>query len=166
METNPVQETRMKTVSKFLQRIVLFGLLCVGVAYLSISLIGLWTLVNSEYVEHHPDVPEGMVGATPRSPQWPKVRSEFLRRHGKCEACGTRNDLNVHHVKPFHLYPEKELDPTNLITLCRDCHLRYGHACDAHGRVNWSCENPNVREDIRKLKQRRTPSKGIPFGLL
>jgi hypothetical protein len=41
--------------------------------------------------------------------------------------------LEVHHIKPFHLHPELELEPKNLITLCENksdgvnCHLLFGH---------------------------------------
>ena len=64
-----------------------------------------------------------------RSPQWSAVRDHFLEGK-KCAACGSKKNLQVHHVKPFHLYPELELDVTNLIVLCMDkydCHLRLGH---------------------------------------
>ena len=31
-------------------------------------------------------------------------------------------------MKPVHKYPELELDPNNLITLCdKSCHLYFGH---------------------------------------
>jgi 5-methylcytosine-specific restriction endonuclease McrA len=60
--------------------------------------------------------------------------------------CGHDKDLNVHHIKPFHEFPELELVDANLITLCegvlrgRD-HLRFGHL------GNWKISNPNVRAD-------------------
>jgi 5-methylcytosine-specific restriction endonuclease McrA len=42
--------------------------------------------------------------------------------------------VQVHHKKPFHLHPELELDPANLVTLCmtssNECHLRIGHSGD------------------------------------
>ncbi len=39
----------------------------------------------------------------------------------------------AHHVKPFHLFPNLELDHENLVTLCEskkygvNCHLWFGH---------------------------------------
>lgn len=39
----------------------------------------------------------------------------------------------AHHIKPFHLFPELELDTENLIPLCEskkygiNCHLFVGH---------------------------------------
>ena len=43
------------------------------------------------------------------------------------------DNLEVHHIKPFHLNPALELDPINLATLCEskkdgvNCHLWFGH---------------------------------------
>lgn len=85
------------------------------------------------------------VGAA-RSPKWETVRRHYIKSHGECEACGTRVGLNVHHIKPFHLFPELELDQSNLITLCRKHHFEIGHKKD------WSDYNINVRADAVKLR--------------
>lgn len=81
----------------------------------------------------------------PRSPKWHEVRDKFLEQHPTCAACGGRAHLNVHHMKPFHLHPELELEPTNLITLCENperlCHIRVGHS------FAWPAFNPHVVED-------------------
>lgn len=73
----------------------------------------------------------GNVGVA-RSPQWKALREKFIALNNRCKACGNRDDLEVHHILPFHLYPEKELDFSNLMTLCCDgrlgnCHLLWGH---------------------------------------
>ena len=68
-----------------------------------------------------------------RSPQWGSVRARHLILHPLCAVCEGKENLNVHHIKPFHLHPELELDPSNLITLCEsgkkglNCHLLIGH---------------------------------------
>src|ERR1039458_5963866 len=68
-----------------------------------------------------------------RSSHWPHVRKEFLLKNTKCAVCGGHRKLEVHHIKPFHLHPNLELDLTNLIVLCEDkkdginCHLAFGH---------------------------------------
>lgn len=78
----------------------------------------------------------------PRSPGWRSVRSKHLDQFSTCAACGRSKDLEVHHVVPFHIDRDKELEPSNLITLCGDnCHLTFGHLFD------WSSHNPAVRED-------------------
>ena len=84
-----------------------------------------------------------------RNAKWPSVRKEHLKKHSKCACCGGKKKLEVHHVKPFHLHPELELDPTNLITLCENkgdginCHLLIGHL------GNFKSLNVSVRDDAR-----------------
>lgn len=66
-----------------------------------------------------------------RSPKWGSVRKQHLKDNNFCAACGRNKKLEVHHIEPVHLNPERELDPSNLITLCDDpCHLLFGHLMD------------------------------------
>jgi outer membrane murein-binding lipoprotein Lpp len=88
---------------------------------------------------------EGLFGAA-RSSKWSAVRRAFLKIHPECEACGSRDELNVHHIKPFNVAPELELDPTNLITLCRKHHFEVGHL------GNWRSANATVRQDAAKIR--------------
>jgi len=68
-----------------------------------------------------------------RSGHWPTVRKQHLAAHAVCAVCGGTDDLEVHHIRPFHLHPELELDQANLVTLCEskkggvNCHLFFGH---------------------------------------
>jgi 5-methylcytosine-specific restriction endonuclease McrA len=85
-----------------------------------------------------------------RSPEWPAVAREHLLHEPACTVCGHEGEgLQVHHIKPFHLFPQLELDPNNLITLCeirgRDHHLLLGHLDD------WESYNLNVREDVKRF---------------
>jgi hypothetical protein len=92
-----------------------------------------------------------------RSGSWPLVRSSFLKLNPKCAICESTTNLEVHHIKPFHLNPELELDVNNLITLCESkkygitCHLLVGHL------GNYKFSNPDCRKDAKalhsKLKQ-------------
>lgn len=93
----------------------------------------------------------------PRSSEWVQVRSEFVRKHPRCEACGSTANLNVHHVVPFHERPDLELDEGNLITLCREHHFRIGHDPDGKGpmKPSWLLSNPNVRSDAAAWKSRK-----------
>lgn len=79
-----------------------------------------------------------------RSYHWPAVEHAHLIAHPFCAVCGTGKRLQVHHKKPFHLHPELELDPENLLTLCMgtlSCHLLFGHlGC-------WKTINPHVDAD-------------------
>lgn len=66
-----------------------------------------------------------------RSPKWSSIRKQHLQEHPKCAACGRDKKLEVHHIEPVHKNPNRELDPSNLITLCDfPCHLLFGHLMD------------------------------------
>ena len=85
------------------------------------------------------------LGGRSRSPLWSKTRNVFIKEHPICEVCGRHGTLlrpnEVHHCLPFYLHPELELESTNLITLCREHHLLFGHY------MNWKSYNINVRSD-------------------
>ena len=66
----------------------------------------------------------------PRSPAWAKLSKKLISAQPYCSACGTKTNLEVHHLKPFHLFPELELVEENCIVLCRDHHFFLGHACN------------------------------------
>lgn len=91
-----------------------------------------------------------------RSPLWPRVEKSHLAQFPKCAVCGSTKRVQVHHKKPFHLYPDKELDPDNLITLCEPikrslkCHLIFGHIGDFH------LFNPEVGTDAVYWQQKIT----------
>lgn len=84
-----------------------------------------------------------------RSSQWSTVAGEHLLLEPVCKACGSKDNLQVHHVLPFHFCillgrPELELDQRNLITLCEGAenhHLLLGHLDD------WQSYNQDVRSD-------------------
>lgn len=99
-----------------------------------------------------PEQPVGFMAAWPRSGKWRGVRDKHLEAFPDCAACGGTKMLNVHHKMPFHLRPELELDPANLITLCEvpshACHFALGHC------FNWSAYNPHVEEDAARLLSR------------
>ena len=68
-----------------------------------------------------------------RSRFWAGVRAEHLVDFPRCEVCGGKAKLSVHHIQPFHTHPSLELVPANLMTLCESkkrgihCHLLIGH---------------------------------------
>jgi len=87
-----------------------------------------------------------------RSRHWPSVREKFLNDHPVCEVTGSRQNLEVHHIMPFHLVPALELAESNLITLTRDVHFLFGHLGD------WRSYNPSCVRDViewrKKIKLR------------
>ena len=92
-----------------------------------------------------------------RSPQWGEVRKTYLKTHGTCVACGSKDHLEVHHIVPFHIDPSKELQPTNFITLCQskshNDHLIFGHLLDFHAQnTKVVTDAKNYRGELAKRK--------------
>jgi len=114
-------------------------------------MLTLYDLVHYDPALDPANEPE-LVYGVPRSSRWPKVRAEHLVCFPTCAACGSKTAIAVHHEKPFHLYPDLELDPTNLVTLCEcpshNCHLIFGH------NLSWRAWNPHVREDAAQFLDR------------
>lgn len=84
-----------------------------------------------------------------RHGRWRYVRKAYLKKNPECEMCGHKKHLEVHHIVPYWLAPEKELDQNNLITLCGvrgyKCHLLWGHF------KNYKKYNENIRSDALYL---------------
>lgn len=102
----------------------------------------------------------GQVPHTPsaRSPKWRAVRDAWIKDHGECIVCGGREKLQVHHIRPYHLNPDDELNPDNFATLCEanqgfNCHLTFGHLRNYKG---W---NPDVLADSAAWKQKLAENK-------
>ena len=95
-------------------------------------------------------LPMGPVYGAARSGKWPALERKWISLHGTCAACGSTEQLAAHHKHPFHICPELELDPRNLITLCGKhcCHLMVGHSGD------WHAFNPHVESDAAFLLKR------------
>lgn len=88
-----------------------------------------------------------------RSSRWSTVRRQHLEQQPCCQACGSCKKPEVHHIVPVHVDPSKELEITNLITLCdKYCHFAFGHFMDYK---SW---NPSVVEDamwyLNKVKNK------------
>lgn len=106
-----------------------------------------------------------------RSSKWHNVRLQHLKDNPKCAACGRETGLEVHHIVPYNINPQLELDSNNLITLCdKYCHFVFGHLMD------WKSWNSNVVEDCKTYlykKQNRScvkifgsPPKGYFYAQL
>jgi hypothetical protein len=91
-----------------------------------------------------------LVGANPRSSKWPALRLQHLEIEPACVACGQSRRIEVHHVVPVSVAPERELDSTNLITLCRRDHLTFGHF------GNFQRWNPHTREHAEQYRRWKT----------
>ena len=91
-----------------------------------------------------------------RSSKWRKVRKKHVNENPFCAVCEDVRKLEVHHIEPFHVNPDRELDPANLVTLCDrkniGCHYVFGHL------KSWKSHNRTLEEDIEiwndKIKNR------------
>jgi 5-methylcytosine-specific restriction endonuclease McrA len=88
-----------------------------------------------------------------RSKQWPRVEHRHLKKEPTCQWCGSLEKPQVHHILPFHLFPDKELDDSNLITLCEvesiSDHLEKGHLGNFKTGFN-----PQIREQCNERNRR------------
>ena len=94
-----------------------------------------------------------------RNGEWPSVRRRHLLVQPRCQVCGIKKGLAVHHVIPVHVAPELELEVSNLWTMCERCHLLVGHLGD------WQSWNGSVRFDsavLRKRIEERPYKKELP----
>jgi len=94
-----------------------------------------------------------------RSSKWPKVRKKHLETFPQCVVCNGKKTLEVHHIQPFHMSPELELDPENLLTLCESgkngvtCHRFFGHLGD-YKKINQTALIDSL-EWAKKLRERK-----------
>jgi hypothetical protein len=102
------------------------------------------------------------LGGAARSSQWPAFKIEYAKTHlPVCAVCGGTAQLNLHHLRPFHVFPELELVESNVVWLCnaKECHIRIGHLS------NFQSINPNGKEDIAiwrdKIRNRPMTSENI-----
>lgn len=55
---------------------------------------------------------------------WQRLSKQLINEVGCCQMCGVTSTLSVHHVVPVRECPERFLDKSNLIVLCRSCHQK------------------------------------------
>lgn len=64
-----------------------------------------------------------------------------------CAWCGSTQIVQVHHIYPQHLWPERAHDTNNMLCLCSRCHLVLGH------RGNWTNAVTNLVKMIEEGKK-------------
>lgn len=111
-------------------------------------------------IKHLRDVAQGKTTKRKRrSPKWRTVRAEHLERKPRCAVCDGTSKVEVHHIIPFHVAPELELEPANLLTLCErkkyglNCHQLVGHL------GNYRRANPDVRCDASTWRRKIRPDR-------
>lgn len=85
--------------------------------------------------------------ALSRGSEWREVRNNHIEEQPWCQCCGRHTQLEVHHYIPWHLAIDLRTDPRNLVTLCRECHFRYGHFS------HWKDYNPDLKEHIEYMRK-------------
>lgn len=83
---------------------------------------------------------------------WQRARAAHLRIEPRCRACGSGDEIEVHHILPYGVDPSLECAADNLVTLCRPCHHVVGHA------GNWHTYRPDVvrlADTLRAAEVRR-----------
>ena len=78
-------------------------------------------------------IPDSKSNAFLSSKAWMRLRYQAIKKHGsQCQACGatpkTGAVLNVDHILPRSLFPERALQLSNLQVLCSQCN---------EGKGNW-----------------------------
>ena len=81
-----------------------------------------------------------------RDPKFAKLSKDMIAEVGGLCQMGKHkptllNPLNSHHVLPFHTNKSEELNPKNLIVLCRFHHFAHGHF------FSWRDSNPRIKEE-------------------
>jgi 5-methylcytosine-specific restriction endonuclease McrA len=71
--------------------------------------------------------PVGPADDSARDPRFRSAEREFIRRNPVCAGCGG-SATTAHHVIPFHVRPDLEMDESNWAPVCPDCHFVDGHA--------------------------------------
>lgn len=89
-----------------------------------------------------------------RSSKWRRVRNSILDTIFLCEACSSDKKLEVHHIIPFDLRPDLELNKDNLMVLCKHCHLTFGHYND-YRYYNINAKNDAVMFSLMRFTNKK-----------
>jgi hypothetical protein len=122
-------------------------LILVVLVPLVVTVLGIWAaLVISGRQSPDPldDVSEEpLLGRTDPAPVR-RAMEAHRRANPCCFACGS-SPVEIHHIIPVAVNPEKAADPGNLMSLCPPCHIAHGHAGDTGCRFYV----PNVQKLIQ-----------------
>lgn len=88
----------------------------------------------------------------------------LLKRDKRCLGCGTKINLQPHHIIPCHIYDELYFDIDNGAILCKSCHERYHRTCIPANRETFDdfCSinqpTPKGKKKIRYSRKKYEPS--------
>jgi hypothetical protein len=75
-----------------------------------------------------------------------RAKKAHRKLHLRCASCGVKGNVvngnrnDVHHIVPEHVDIAQAATPSNLITLCRNCHFVHGHC------GNWKKYNVEISQ--------------------
>ena len=75
-------------------------------------------------------------------------KSIYERDNNSCVDCGSKENIELHHIKPFSLFPELRMVDENAKILCKSCHVK----TDSYG---WRFYNKNFK-DYKKHGEQNT----------
>jgi len=74
-----------------------------------------------------------------RGSDWRFARKEALRRDSRtCQKCGSKHNIVVHHIDPYKDSKNNRL--SNLVTLCRSCHIDVHNLLIAKSKKVKACQ--------------------------
>ena len=81
----------------------------------------------------------------------------LLERDGRCRACGSKKNLEPHHIIPCHVYDRIYFELDNGAVLCRACHDRYHGTCFPinHETFKEFCQKNHPRGGRKKKKKQK-----------
>jgi len=89
-------------------------------------------------------------------PELDELRRQVVwRDENICQYCGEEGNT-VHHTRPVKLEPFLALDAVYAITVCKDCHIKYGHKkgtiCSTGNLAAQTC-NPESQKFLNQKKE-------------
>lgn len=88
-----------------------------------------------------------------RSYEWRMKRVKIITRdNGRCRLCGSKTNLQIHHLTYKNIFKEKDKD---LITLCVDCH-KY---VETLKESDWKKYNETIESISKHRKKKRKKMK-------
>lgn len=82
-----------------------------------------------------------------RSEHWQKIRGDIYEARKRCEFCGGKKWLNIHHLSYERLGNEL---PTDLVVLCKLCHFSFHNGNIPKNFLQWKYANKRGKKEIAK----------------
>lgn len=104
-------------------------------------------ILKTSLLLHHQELAR-IETACPRSPHWRSFEKDLIEKQPYCSFCGEEapsTQLVGHHIVPFHLNKDLELDPNNILIVGETCTTGHHHLLLCHFG-NFRKWNPDARK--------------------